>query len=311
MPTPPPAPWASSTGHDGFGPFSEIDVDGVIQRFRLCPPGHFLMGAPLGAPGAQEWEGPPRPVRLRHGLWMADCPVTQALWAAVTGQRPSGVDDPAAPDLPVEQVSWVEAEAFCLRLGALRGLPAAGALGPGWALRLPTEAEWEYACRAGGAVGPSGRVGDAPAGDQAGGSAGSVEAVALSGTQPVRRGRPNPWGLFDLGGNVWEWCADAVSLRAPLGGRWAGAPTVDPLARRGRRRALRGGAWHDRWARAPGGAWRPTARHSGEPWDRSDDQGLRLCVGPVLGPVRGGVGGDARGEDGLQRAGVGAADGLS
>ena len=108
------------------------------------------MGAPPGAAGAQPWEGPHRPVTLRHGLWMADSPVTQALWAAVTGEHPSGFGDPSTPELPVEQVCWVEADAFCRRLAARLGLPAAAEGAPAWGPRLPTEAEWEYACRAGG-----------------------------------------------------------------------------------------------------------------------------------------------------------------
>ncbi len=271
-----------------------MPLDSVTQRLRWCPPGRFVMGAPPGAAGAQPWEGPPRPVTLRHGLWMADSPVTQALWAAVTGEHPSGFGDPSTPELPVEQVCWVEADAFCRRLAARLGLPAAADGAPAWGPRLPTEAEWEYACRAGGppdlpAQGPDPATRPPP---RPAGAPATVEAGAPpAGTQPVRRGPPNPWGLYDLGGNVWEWCADAVSLRAPLGGRWPGAPTVDPLPKRAPRRALRGGAWHDAWARTPGGAWRPTARHSGEPWDRSDDQGLRLCVGPALGS-----GGDGPGE---------------
>ena len=132
-----PEPWAAEWGEDRFGPFMSFAVGGVVQRMRWIPPGTFLMGSPEGEAGRYDDEGPQHEVELRHGLWLGETPCTQALWQAVMGGNPSSF---VHEDRPVEQVSWDDCQSFLGRLDALV---------PGIEARLPTEAEWEYACRGG------------------------------------------------------------------------------------------------------------------------------------------------------------------
>lgn len=186
------------------------------------------VGFPLVAVPAGEWavgsangfydEAPRRAVALPT-FRLGATPVTQAQWAAVVGTRPARF---AGDDRPVESVPWAAAVGFCDRLAALSGER----------VRLPTEWEWEAAARAGTA----GDFFFHPAADLADDEAVSADARRLLGgyawfadtaggaTRPVGRLRPNPWGLFDVVGNVWEWC----------GNPFAGNPAV---------RAVRGGAW--------------------------------------------------------------------
>ena len=132
-----PANWAVEWGEDGFGLFMVLEVKGVQQRFRWLLPGTFLMGSPEGEP--ERWNGETlHRVTLSQGFWLADTACTQALWQAVTGENPSSFNEDG--NNPVENVSWHDAQAFNLKLNSLF---------PELAARLPTEAEWEYACRAG------------------------------------------------------------------------------------------------------------------------------------------------------------------
>ncbi|MGB0723474.1 MAG: SUMF1/EgtB/PvdO family nonheme iron enzyme, partial [Gammaproteobacteria bacterium] len=130
--------WASDWGHDGFdSPWCEFQIGAVTQRLRWCPPGEFLMGSPEHEPGRFDDEGPRHRVTLAEGYWIMDTPVTQALWLAVMwGDNPSQFQ---SPDRPVEQVSWEDAQGFVRRLEQRL---------PGLGLKLPSEAQWEYACRA-------------------------------------------------------------------------------------------------------------------------------------------------------------------
>ena len=128
---------------------------------------------------------------------------------------------------PVEMISWEDATEFCLRLSELPGEKAAGRF-----YRLPTEAEWEYACRAG-------TTAEYSFGDDASqlGDFGWFSANSDSKTQPVGQKQPNPWGLYDMHGNVWEWCEDWYVYFEPL-------PVTDPLSpETGSTRVFRGGCW--------------------------------------------------------------------
>jgi len=189
----PPKPWRNS-----------LDME-----FVFIPPGEFMMGSP-------EDEGPQHRVRITKGFYMGVTEVTQAQWQAVMGNNPSNFK---GESLPVERVSWNDATEFCRKLSAMEGKT----------YRLPTEAEWEYACRA-GSTGPyagNGRLDDMGwYGDNSGGK-----------THAVGTKQANAWGLYDMHGNVWEWCQSeykAYPYREDDGRE----SLVDKNSR-----VLRGGSW--------------------------------------------------------------------
>ncbi|MBE2293553.1 MAG: formylglycine-generating enzyme family protein [Phycisphaerales bacterium] len=227
-----PPHWASGWGQDRWGVFVEITLQEVTQRLRWIPPGRFWMGSPEGEPGRDDDEGPRHLVTLSDGYWLFDTPCTQALWEAVMGKNPSRFQDPTRP---VEQVSWNDVQAFLKR---------ANEQIPGLNLSLPSEAQWEYACRAGTETaiytGDLDILGDfdAPALDPIAWYSGNSE----SGTHSVKLKCANPWGLYDLLGNVLEWTQDDWH------GNYQGAPSdgsawlsdgADIT------RVLRGGSWDD------------------------------------------------------------------
>ncbi|MFK7734775.1 MAG: formylglycine-generating enzyme family protein, partial [Pirellulaceae bacterium] len=178
-------------GRDKFGAWAEFAVEGVRARLRYCPPGQFTMGSPEDEPGHWEFEGHPLNVTLAKAFWMMETPVTQALYEAVMGNNPSNFKSPTRP---VEQVSWDDAQEFVERLHGRV---------PGLGLRLPSEAEWEYACRAGTTTAYS--FGDDPADlDDYGWYFDNTDG----GYEKVGTKKPNPWGLHDMHGNVSEWVLD-------------------------------------------------------------------------------------------------------
>jgi hypothetical protein len=219
------------------------------------PPGSFLMGgAPNGAALANEL--PQRLVTIQSPFWMSRTEITQGQYWAVTGVNPASwqrVSDPQTNRLPVENVSWHMAVDFCRQLTAME--EAAGRLPQGMKYRLPTEAEWEYACRGGTttefAVGPLTYLTCADA---------RVVACGMTLTGPlvpVASYAPNPFGLHDMHGNVSEWCLDSWDATA----NYATAGTVDPVVTNGFLRVVRGGGTDDspvfcrssyRWGRTPG-----------------------------------------------------------
>jgi formylglycine-generating enzyme required for sulfatase activity len=259
--------WASEWGEDRFGVFAAIEVGPVIHRLRWIPAGRFLMGTSKEEKESFSDERPQHEVELTQGFWLGETQVTQALWETVTGENPSHF---RGATRPVERVSWDEIQerffpALSERCGA-----------SGW--RLPTEAEWERACRA-DTDGPN--YGDAITALNGGrvpelGDLAWYDENSGNETHPVGEKLPNPWGLYDTLGNVWEWCEDrfgnyaAEAVRDPAG----------PASGSGSARVLRGGSWDDdaRDARAAcRGRYAPAAR---DEFIGSD--GFRLARGRAL-----------------------------
>ena len=196
------------------------------------PPGTFLMGSPDTEQDRQATEGPVTQVRLVSGFFMRKFEVTQGEYVPLMAGNPSYYSGDT--NLPVDQVNWYEATNFCGRLTARE--QAAGRVPAGWAYRLPTEAEWEYACRAGTTNRFS--FGDDPAYSQFG-LYGWYNANSGHTHHPVGSKLPNPWGLYDMHGNVWEWCLDWL-------GTYPGGTMTDtqgPVP--GTVHGFRGGSWEN------------------------------------------------------------------
>jgi formylglycine-generating enzyme required for sulfatase activity len=168
--------------------------------FVWIPAGSFKMGSLSSEGGHFDNESPRRDVALSRGFWMQRTEFTQAQYERLMQANPSAFRE-AGDDLPVDSVSWNQAQSCCRALQAL--LP--GEL-KGWQMRLPTEAEWEYACRAG--AGSRFHTGDLEADLDRGGW---YQGNSGGRTHPVGRKQANAWGLLDTHGNVAEWCADAYA----------------------------------------------------------------------------------------------------
>jgi uncharacterized protein (TIGR02996 family) len=218
------------------------------MRFVWCPPGTFLMGSPADEEPREAVEGPVHAVTLTHGFWLGATQVTQAQWRAIIGDNPA---DHAGEELPVETVTWQECADFCGELAELHGLPYA----------LPTEAEWEYACRAGTTTpywwGPTFDAALARAVRQPGRS-GPVAAGSLP---------PNPWGLHEVHGNLWEWVADHY-------GPYPEEPVTDPRGpESGDQRVSRGASWA-----SPAWHARSACRNWRGPGEADEFHGFRVCL---------------------------------
>ncbi len=230
----------SSSGHPRPQPLPPVPVliNSLGMRFVRVPPGRFLMGAPEWDEFAEADEQPAHDVTLTRELWLGQFEVTQAVYAQVMGDNPSHfgpTGDGAAltsnstrDDLPVEMVSWFDANRFCERLSLLPEERKAGR-----SYRLPSEAEWEYACRAGTTT------------RFITGNSLPLDAANVRGRWqhplPVGCYPPNAWGLFDMHGNVLEWCTDWHN-----GDYYEHSPAVDPPGPASSvddLRVLRGGGW--------------------------------------------------------------------
>ena len=223
-------------------------------------PGTFTMGSPSSEPGRDSDEGPQTVVTLTQGFWLGRYEVTQREYQAVRGVNPSFSK---GDNLPVENVSWNDAVAYCQE--RTQQERAAGTLPEGWAYRLPTEAEWEYACRAGTTSRFSFGDSDTDLGQYAWYSSNSS-----SRTHPVGEKLPYPWGLYDMHGNVWEWCLDWYGSGLP------GGSVTDPKGpSSGSVRVLRGGGWSD-----VAGGCRSATRFGDYPDGRYGYFGFRVLVAP-------------------------------
>ena len=226
----------------------------------FIPPGRFLMGSPLSEAHRERDEGPVHPVRLTRGFWLGSQVVTQGHWVSLFGTEPPGRFRGRL--LPVDAVSWVECQEF---LGAL-------SLQHSQAFRLPTEAEWEYACRALTTTPFS--HGDSLSSGQANfdgnfpcNSAGFGPCVGERtsiGTYP-----PNGFGLCDMQGNVWEWCADWYDRAY-----YSSGPEIDPPGpSHGTLRVMRGGSWFN-----DGSSCRSANREHIPPESSAHSTGFRIAM---------------------------------
>ncbi|MCK6375329.1 MAG: formylglycine-generating enzyme family protein [Zoogloea sp.] len=249
-------PWAVRHGSDELGFWADFAVKGqsstVTQRCRWIAPGTFCMGSPLGEIGRRNDEIS-HYVTLSRGYWLADTACTQVLWEVVMGENPSHFKD--HPANPVERVSWNDVHAFIVRLNSLV---------PGLDAGLPSEAQWEYACRAGTTT-PF-YFGANITSDQV--NYKDKKGQSRLRTVQVKSLPPNAWGLYEMHGNVFEWCVDWL-------GDYPLEPQVDVCGPPdGVHRVLRGGSWF-RDTRS----CRASFRFGIVPHVRSDIAGFRLAPG--------------------------------
>ncbi len=236
-----------------------IQMEGVIYMFRWCPPGTFMMGS-----GNTLYE-----VTLTQGFWMLETEVTQEMYSSIMGNNPSIFRN---NHNPVEHVTWDNCLEFCDKLTKKAGYKTKGFI-------LPTEAQWEYACRAG-------TTGNYFFGNDPAMLCEYANYCDISNTDnwswrdiqhrdgydktaPVGCFKPNPWGLYDMHGNVWEWCLSRF-------GTYPRTPQTDPIGPiTGTFRIFRGGSWGI-------GAYecRSSARYAFIPEFRRDDIGFRICIIP-------------------------------
>ncbi len=234
------------------------------QSLVWINPGTFLMGSPSSEVDRESDEGPQTVVTLTRGYWMGKYEVTQAEYQSVVGSNPSYFTGNL--NRPVEQVSWNDAISYCTKLTERERV--AGRLPAGYVYRLPTEAEWEYAARAGTTTRLS--YGDDPGYTKLGDYA-WYSANTANTTHPVGQKLANAWGLYDMAGNVWEWCLDWT-------GTYPGGSVTDPRGpASGSGRVVRGGGW---WIL---GAWdcRSARRGNDFPDDRINSVlGFRVVLAP-------------------------------
>ena len=250
----------------------ERDVEGITMCW--CPPGRFRMGSPPAERGRRPDEAQVE-VTLTRGFWTAKREATQSQWKRLIGRFPDRLPSPEfgeGDDFPAYWINFDEAEAFCAEL-TRRG-HRSGTVPAGWEFRLPTEAQWEYACRAGTVTATS--FGDSLGLQLAnfGGESDDRTVRARGGARKTGSYPANPWGIHDMHGNVWEWCRDYYHTQLP-GGRDPDLREVKGMVNRDGTysRVRRGGAWIE-----PGWACRSACRLKYEPPRRSDHIGFRVVA---------------------------------
>jgi formylglycine-generating enzyme len=242
-PTDFPPVWANAWGSDQYGLFAELHVANAVQRMRWIEPGEFLMGAAPGEPEGERSEQPQHRVGLRERFWLADTACTQAFWTSLSDvENPSRFSD--QPTAPVENASWNDIQDFLRRMNRRLQVHELAI-----EVVLPSEAQWEYACRAGTtepfhfgkrvSTEEANYDGNYPYFD---GKKGEFREQ----TVPVKTFKPNAWGLFEMHGNVWEFCRDRMRTYSALA---PGQVLYDPegpgdASGRPAPRVLRGGSWY-------------------------------------------------------------------
>ncbi|MBO4715661.1 MAG: SUMF1/EgtB/PvdO family nonheme iron enzyme, partial [Verrucomicrobia bacterium] len=235
-------------------------------------PGTFMMGSPEGEIGREMYlstDETQHEVTLTQGYWLGKYSVTQAQYEVIMGENPSCWN---GADLPVEQVNWYDANSFCAKLTEIER--AAGRLPAGYEYTLPTEAQWEYACRAGTTTAlNSGKnltsTEKCPNVDEVGWYLYNSDEK----THPVGQKKPNAWGLYDMYGNVCDWCLDHCTFGNRLSTDTYIDGIKDPLCKTGSLRVIRGGAWNG-YAYGCRSAW----RNYGYPDGRLNRYGFRVAL---------------------------------
>lgn len=286
--------------------------DGAAMTLQWIPAGSFTMGSPDNETGHRADESPAHAVTLTKGFWLGSTEVTIGQWRAVMGtslrehvaqwlhddtqhdfpgRRATVAEymnmDPKAPPesflanennaVPMYFVSWTGAVAFCEKLTQRER--AAGNLPAEYHFTLPTEAQWEYACRAGSTTATYAGHVDAVtdiawfAGNSAEGYTGRPLPRASAGPRDVAAKQPNAWGLHDMSGNLWEWCLDRY-------GSYAGNAQTDPAGpAAGETRVNRGGSWGSGLDNE-----RSACRSGNPPAEASAYRGFRVALLPVPAP---------------------------
>ena len=235
-------PSSSSSGLFGGNTISIPVKNGISIEMVRVGAGIFMMGATSEMQNSYDGEKPVHQVTLTNDYYMGKYEVTQALWQAVMGSNPSYFK---GDDLPVEQVSWNDCQDFISKLNAMTGKR----------FRLPSEAEWEYAARGG-----KKSRGYQYSGSNTLGNVAWYEGKSGSKTHAVGTKQPNELGIYDMTGNVWEWCQD-------WDGSYSSSPQTNPTgAASGSRRVIRGGCWDY------------SAGYCGTPGIRYYGLGLRLVL---------------------------------
>jgi formylglycine-generating enzyme required for sulfatase activity len=226
-----------------------LTIEGIKSTFRWCPAGEFMMGSPKDEANRKDNETQHQVV-LTCGFWMLETPVTQEMWESIMGKNPSKFK---GAKLPVEMVSWRDCQEFVGGLNDMKVTPT------GFKFALPTEAQWEYACRAGTTTA-----------FHSGGALNARQANFEGKTTTETGSFPaNAWGLRDMHGNVWEWCLDGYS------GDYASGAATNPLgvSPNQSRYACRGGSFYDY-------SWfsRSASRKDCTPTTRDYHIGFRLAL---------------------------------
>ena len=248
-------------------PLSHLITNSIGMKLVLIPAGEFQRGSPDSDSQAKANEKPQHQVRITRPFYLGTTEVTEEQWTKVMGTKPwKGLKDirkgkyvRKGAEYPVTYVTWEETQEFCRKLSAREGVT----------YRLPTEAEWEYACRAG--AGTKYSFGDdASALGEYGWYQQNATKVGEKYAHPVGLKRPNQFGLYDMHGNVWEWCADWYNVLY-----YRDSPVNDPGGgRQDRFRVIRGGCWF-----VKGENCRSANRSANTPGERYDYVGFRVARG--------------------------------
>ena len=253
--------WANRSGKDQYGQYADLGIDDAVQRFRLIKPGYFRMGSLESEKNRESGiaKETPHRVTLSRDFWLADTTCTQMFWKSIMGNNPAHFKDNESN--PVESISWNDAQEFIKILNNMK---------LGVSFCLPTEARWEYACRAETKTPFSFGENITPDQVNYNGSFSYGSGKEITNRKkpvPVKSLAPNAWGLYEMHGNVWEWCEDAY--QEVLGNE----ARTDPVYESGVGRVVRGGSWFSN-----GKETRSASRRYFSPDLSNRNIGLRLCL---------------------------------